>query len=211
MNILAIGAHHDDIELGCAGTLAKLLKQGHNVFGIVLTDSVTHYDLQGIYRTKNRIQSESREAASFIGLELVDLDFPLAKNGFLIYNVELMRELETFIVKQDITTVFSHWKYDMNTDHKIASEITIVASRHVKNVLMYRSNWYQPDKPFNGMFFCDISETMNLKIECLKKYVEEVDNRSEEWINSFIDMNRTYGFSIGVDYAEIFQPVRYII
>jgi hypothetical protein len=99
----------------------------------------------------------------------------------------------------------------MNTDHSAASEITIVASRHTKNVLMYRSNWYQPDRPFNGLFFCDISETIDLKIECLKKYTEEVRNRGEKWISSFIDMNRTYGFSIGVGYAEVFEPMRYVI
>ena len=37
MNILAIGAHPDDIEIGCAGTLIKYVDRGHNVFLLIMT------------------------------------------------------------------------------------------------------------------------------------------------------------------------------
>ncbi len=37
MNILAIGAHPDDIEFGCGGTLIKYAEKGHNIFLLVLT------------------------------------------------------------------------------------------------------------------------------------------------------------------------------
>ena len=104
--------------------------------------------------------------------------------------------------------VITHWQYDMNTDHAAASKISIVAARHVHNILQYRSNWYQPDRSFNGIYYIDISNHINKKIESLEKYSGEIDNRSQEWINSFIDNNRSYGFSIGVEYAEVFEPIR---
>jgi LmbE family N-acetylglucosaminyl deacetylase len=211
MNVLVVGAHHDDIELGCGGTVARLTAEGHTVYGIVLTNSETHYDLRDIHRTKQQAIVEAEKAAAVIGLKLVALDYPQADNGTLVYDVGLMRRLEEFIVENDIKLVFSHWQYDMNTDHEAAAKITTVAARHVHSILMYRSNWYQPDRAFNGIFYVDISKTIDKKIRSLECYSVEIQNRSREWIDSFIDHNRSYGFSIGTEYAEVFEPVRYTL
>jgi LmbE family N-acetylglucosaminyl deacetylase len=209
MNVLVVGAHHDDIELGCGGTVARLTLEGHTVYGIVLTNSETHYDLKNIHRTKEQAIVEAQKAAAVIGLELAELDYPQADNGTLQYDVDLMRALESFIAEKNIKLVFSHWQYDMNTDHEAAAKITTVAARHVHSILMYRSNWYQPDRAFNGIFYIDISNTIEKKIRSLESYSVEIQNRSREWIDSFIDHNRSFGFSIGVEYAEVFEPVRY--
>ena len=209
MNVLVVGAHHDDIELGCGGTVARLSEEGHTVYGIVLTNSETHYDIKDIHRTRSQAIEEARKAADVIGLKLAELDYPQVSNGTLVYDVSLMRKLEEFLVANKIRLVFSHWQYDMNTDHEAAAKITTVAARHVHSILMYRSNWYQPDRAFNGIFYIDISNTINKKIKSLESYAVEIQNRSREWIDSFIDHNRSFGFSIGVEYAEVFEPVRY--
>lgn len=211
MNVLVVGAHHDDIELGCGGTVARLAAEGHTVYGIVLTNSETHYDLRNIHRTKQQAIVEAEKAAEVIGLKLVELDYPQADNGMLQYDVELMRRLEKFIVSNNIKLVFSHWQYDMNTDHEAASKITMVAARHVPSVLMFRSNWYQPDRAFNGIFYVDISQYIDKKIKSLENYSVEINNRSHEWIDSFIDHNRSFGFSIEKEYAEVFEPMRYTL
>ncbi|HUV37907.1 MAG TPA: PIG-L family deacetylase [Patescibacteria group bacterium] len=211
MNVLVVGAHHDDIELGCGGTVARLTAEGHAAYGVVLTNSETHYDLKNIHRSKEQAIVEARKAAGVIGLELTDLDYPQADNGTLQYDVNLMRALEDFITKNKVRLVFSHWQYDMNTDHEAAAKITTVAARHVHSILMYRSNWYQPDRAFNGIFYIDISKTIDRKVKSLECYSVEIRNRSREWIDSFIDHNRSFGFSIGVEYAEVFEPVRYTL
>ncbi|UCF05083.1 MAG: PIG-L family deacetylase [bacterium] len=211
MNVLVVGAHHDDIELGCGGTVARLTEEGHTVYGVVLTNSETHYDVRNIHRTKEQALVEAKRAAEVIGLTLTELDYPQVDNGLLEYDVELMRTTERFIAKHDIELVFSHWQYDMNTDHEAAAKITTVASRHVPSVLMYRSNWYQPDRAFNGIFYVDISRYIEKKIKSLECYSVEISNRSREWIDSFIDHNRSYGFSIDSEYAEVFEPMRYTL
>ena len=211
MNILAVGAHHDDIELGCAGALAKYASEGHQVYGLILTDSETHYDLKEIHRTKGAAINEGRRAAEKIGMELCELDHPPAQNGCLEYNVQLMRQLELFMDEKKICTVFTHWHHDMNTDHVAASRLVITAGRHVPRMLMYRSNWYQPEAPFNGTFFIDISNHMEQKRESLECYAGEINNRSREWINTFIEQNRCWGFQIGAAYAEMFEPVRWVM
>lgn len=211
MNILVVGAHHDDIELGCGGTVARWSAEGHRVFGITLTNSETHFDKKEIYRSKEEAEREAGRAARIIGLETADIGFPLADNGTLVYDVDLMRALEGFIFDNRIEVVLSHWRYDMNTDHAAASALTTVAARHVPTLLQFRSNWYQPDRAFHGIYYVDISEYIDTKILSLEQYTVEINNRGRAWINSFIDHNRSWGFSIGRDYAEVFEPIRITI
>jgi N-acetylglucosamine malate deacetylase 1 len=209
MNVLAVGAHHDDIEIGCGGTLARLARQGHKTFGVTLTSSETHYDLRGIHRTKAQASTEAASAAEVLGLTLLPLDGAGCDNGALSYDTHLMRRLEELMAAYQISLVFSHWRLDLNTDHEAAAKMTIVAARHVPSVLMYRSNWYQPATPFNGTFLVDISEVIDLKRQSLECYQTEIANRSRNWIESFIDRERCAGFAIGKRYAESFEPVRF--
>lgn len=209
MNVLAVGAHHDDIELGCGGTLARLAREGHRTFGLTLTNSETHYDARGIHRSREQARAEAKRAAAVLGLTLVELEGFGQDNGTLGYDVALMRRIERFIDEQRISLVFSHWNRDLNTDHEAAAKLTIVASRHVPSVLMYRSNWYQPAEPFDGTCFVDISETIDVKRQSLECYQTEIENRKREWIESFFDSHRIAGFAVGRRYAEVFEPVRY--
>ncbi len=209
MNILAVGAHHDDIELGCGGTLARFSREGHATFGITLTNSETHYDIRSIHRTAEEAKGEAEKAAAVIGLNLVPIEGIGENNGTLTYDVNLMRRIEQFIMDNRVSMVFSHWKFDLNTDHEAAAQITIVAARHVPCVLMYRSNWYQPSSAFNGIFSVDISDTIDRKITSLECYQSEIKNRGRAWIDSFIDGNRSSGFGIDRTYAEVFEPLKY--
>jgi LmbE family N-acetylglucosaminyl deacetylase len=153
-------------------------------------------------------ESEGTKAASIVGLEILELASHRVDNGTLQYSVGVMRELENIIFEKKIDLIFSHWQYDMNTDHAAAAKISIVAGRHVPTILQYRSNWYQPDRAFNGIYYIDISRQIGKKEECLKQYGSEVSNRGMRWVNSFLDQNRSFGFSIGASYAEVFEPVR---
>ena len=65
--ILAIGAHLDDIELACGGTLAKAIKDGHAVKMVVLSRSgYTNYNGQ-VMRTDDAAMQEGRNAARVLG------------------------------------------------------------------------------------------------------------------------------------------------
>lgn len=212
MNILAVGAHHDDIELGTAGTLAKLARDGHKIWGIILTNSETHYEIKNIHRPQARALKEGNKAAKIVGFKLLETPKELAaNNGELTYNAQYMRYLEKLIFDLKIDTLFTHWQYDMNTDHEACAKLSIVAGRHLGRILMYRSNWYQPDRGFNGIIFSDISPTIKIKRRAIEAYAGEVKRYSQSWVESFIDANRAWGYSIGVKYAEVFEPVRWII
>lgn len=212
MNILAVGAHHDDIDLGVGGTLAKLAKEGNKVYGIVLTDSETHYDLRNVHRTSNQAIKDAARASKIIGYKLIKVPSELVgKVGELQYSAGYMRFLEGIIQKNNIEMIFTHWKHDMNTDHVATSEISIVAARRVNRVLMYRSNWYPVDKTFNTIVYSDITKTMSIKIKALRAFPGEIKRFGEDWIESFVSANRTWGYTIGTKYAEVFEPVRFTL
>ena len=212
-NILAVGAHHDDVEIGCGGTLAKLAAQGHKVWIMVLTDSDVDFGAKGIRRTY-------QEATREFDLSVVQLGIPLdsvtsmsaVANGQLVYTQSLMQSLERVMFVKEIDTLFCHWQGDMNTDHIEAAKLCIVAGRHVPCIYQYRSNWYQPDVAFNGIVYSDISgEPFKKKQAALNCYSVEKKNRGQQWIDSFLHRDACNGTAIGVEHAETFEPVRVVI
>ena len=209
MKVLAIGAHHDDIEIGCGGTLARLADQGHATFGLTLTNSETHYDLRDIHRTRETALAEATAAAAVIGLRRIDIAGEDRDNGALEYDVHLMRRIEDIISEHDISMVLTHWDRDLNTDHAAAARMSIVAARHVPCVLMYRSNWYAPNGAFDGSFFVDISDYIDRKRACLSCFESEIENRGRAWIETFIDGHRIAGFSHDRRFAELFEPIKF--
>jgi LmbE family N-acetylglucosaminyl deacetylase len=117
MNIMAIGAHPDDIELGCGGTLLKASRLGHNVFMYTLTRGAASGDPEE--RTKELMKS-----AKFIGAKRLWIDnFEDTK---LSLSSELINRIELFVNKADPDIVLTHALGDMHHDHRAIAASTIV-------------------------------------------------------------------------------------
>ncbi|HEU4752993.1 MAG TPA: PIG-L family deacetylase, partial [Armatimonadota bacterium] len=71
MNVLAVGAHPDDLEILCAGTLARCARRGDRVTMLIMTDgSAGHAEIPAVELAAIR-QREARAAAERIGAEFV--------------------------------------------------------------------------------------------------------------------------------------------
>ncbi len=68
MNVLAIGAHFDDLELGCGGTLIKHVKRGDNVTMLVVTKSSYNDPNNKVIRRAEVAYEEGEKAASIVTL-----------------------------------------------------------------------------------------------------------------------------------------------
>lgn len=208
MNILAIGAHFDDIELGCAGTLMKHADHGDKVTMLVVTDSeYTNYD-GAMRRAKETALAEGRAAAEILGLNLVCGDF---RTKTLTYGYQLIEFLNNWIDKLEIDLIYTHWNYDIHQDHSAIGRATINAGRHIPRILMYRSNWYQTTATFKGNLYVDVSEYIDQKIRAMKEHRSEYNLRGDVWIEFFKNINANYGQIIGVKYAECFEVVKYLL
>ena len=75
MNILAIGAHPDDLETSCGGTLAKYAKQGHKIFTATTTNGNVGSATLPMKEIAEIRKEEARRAAAHIGAEYICLDY----------------------------------------------------------------------------------------------------------------------------------------
>ena len=208
MNILSVGAHFDDIELGCSGTLINHINKGDNVTIIVITDSSYTNPAGTVIRDVDTAVREGKAAAKIIGSELICLNY---KTFYVKFDEDLTQKITSFIEKLSIDTVYCHWVKDLHRDHRKTAQSTIMASRHVPKVLMYRSNYYDTGESFNGTFYSDITGSFEKKIEVIKAHESELKRVRYKWIDFIKNQNSNDGQRIGVKYAEKFEIVRYLI
>ncbi len=208
MNVLGVGAHYDDLELGCSGTLINHVKNGDEVTMLVLTDSSYKNPEGNEIRTAEVAKQEGETAAKIIGADLICLDY---KTFMVPFDDFLGKKLLNHIEKLEIDIIYSHWVYDIHRDHQYAAKSTLMAGRHVPRFLMYRSNFYDTEQQFKGNFYSDISDVMDKKIEVIKAHKSELERVRYEWLDFFCKMHKNDGQKIGVTHAELFEVVRYLI
>ena len=170
MNILAIGAHPDDIELGCGGLLLKASRQDrHNIFMYTLTRGGASGDPEE--RTKELIES-----AKFIGAKRLWIDnFEDTK---LSLSSDLINHIEFFIKKADPDIVLTHSSGDTHHDHRAIAASTMEAGRFVPNILAYE---IPVTREFKPQVYYDISDVIDGKIELINIFLSQ---RSKSFLQS---------------------------
>jgi LmbE family N-acetylglucosaminyl deacetylase len=206
MNILAIGAHFDDVELGCGGALAKHVALNDSVYVYVATVSGFSNHSAEMIRSNEIALIEAKNAMSILGVtELICGDFKTLEVEFIdTLNVQILRIVE----KYKIDKVYMHWTGDIHHDHQAVAKASLHSCRHVRNVLMYRSNWYHSTQDFRGNYYVDISDYWQTKERAIRAHVSEIDRTGKKWINFFKNEAENAGQKIGVNMAEVFEVVK---
>lgn len=205
-NILVIGAHFDDAELGCGGTMAKLAAQGKNVYKLTLTDNVTNFKQMNINVNFEDSLSDSGKACEVLGVQEIR-DFEFTDCNHLQYSSEFMQKVEAIIYDYQIDTVYAHFYSDANQDHVEASRICRTAARHCRNFFYFQSNGYVREDAFHPTFFVDISDYIEKKKEALAQYQGD-HNRGDRLFETAISNNAVWGYANQVAYAEGFMPLK---
>jgi LmbE family N-acetylglucosaminyl deacetylase len=156
MNILAIGAHPDDIELGCGGLLIKSARQGHNVYMYSLTRGGAGGD------AKQRSEELARSARFIKAKQLWIDNFEDSK---LTVSNDLINHIEFFINKANPDLILTHSHGDIHHDHRAIALATLEAARFNSNVLSYE---IPLSRNFDPKVFVDISEVVNEKVELIE-------------------------------------------
>lgn len=207
MNVLAVGAHFDDIELGCGGALAKHAENGDNVYAYVATKSgfTNHQNIE--IRSDETASTEGENAMRILGVELI-------KGSFNTLEVEFTDKLNLEILKivedKKIELVYSHWMGDIHHDHQAVARASLHSCRHVPRQLMYRSNWYHSNLEFKGNFYVDISNFWEQKKRSIEAHESEMERTGRKWIEFFHNEAKNAGQRIGVDKAELFEVVKWL-
>jgi LmbE family N-acetylglucosaminyl deacetylase len=179
--LMCFGAHADDVEFGCMGTIIKLLRQGkYRARFVILTNGENGFKMGEASREERiRIrEKEQLEVARKLGLEeVIFLSYP---DGSLSYSAELERRLVEIIKRHRPEKVFSfdpaNGEYDdlnlFHRDHRIAARVVFDACFAAKNRWMYPGEAHRVDEIY---FFAshkpnrviDISDVIDMKLELL--------------------------------------------
>ncbi len=220
MRVLAIGAHPDDIEIACSGTLAKCVKRGDTVIVChVSTGNLGHMVIPPEELIGIRAE-EARRAGALAGIEVLSAGFHDAD----IYdnNKETREKLVDIIRDADPDLIITHNPDDYMPDHTAVARLVFDASfaatlpgyggntkgRAAKLVPLYYMDSLAGVN-FNPTEFVDISEEIDLKIRMLECHESQLVWMREHDGIDFADMVRTCsryrGYQCGAAYAEGFR------
>ena len=209
MRILAIGAHLDDIEIACGGTLAKAVESGHTVKVLIMSKSGYTNNSGKIQRSDELAVKEGLNALHTLGIQDIDiLDFATKDIPFcsdVVHAIDLV--LADF--KPDI--IFTHHPFDTHQAHEGVAKATIAAARRMNTVF-----FYEPITPsgrsyvaFKPHLYVDIESTVKKKIESLKCHTSEYNKfGAEDWIEGVRCRSGFRGYEIGKKFAEAFEILR---
>ena len=207
MKILAIGAHFDDVEIGCGGTLLKRVAQGDEIFILTITDSEYTLPNNEFCRPADIARAEAEIAAKMIGAELICLGKPSLN---LLHNEEFSYEFDKVIKDINPDLILTHWGGDFHSDHAAVSLSSIRAARHSGTILMYRSNWYSTEDEFRGNYYVNISPYIEKKLEIIKVYKSVLEPVNYSWIDFIKKQNQYEGMKLGVSAAECFSCIKLV-
>ena len=202
MNILAIGAHPDDIEFGCGGALIKYADRGHHLSMLVMTEG----GLGGTTEIRTAEQLDSRE---ILGVNKVY--WGGYEDTHLTINQNIINEIEAVIAEVKPDFIFCHHPDDTHQDHRHLAQAVISATRYIRNVLFYEGPTTQN---FSPQIFIDISDTLNRKTKALEAHRSQIEKTNIEGLNivdiavSTANFRGTQG---RVKYAEAFSSLRLFI
>ena len=202
MNILAIGAHPDDIEFGCGGALVKYTDNGHRLSLLIMTEG----GLGGATALRNAEQ----EASNGI-LSVEKMYWGGYQDTYIQIDKDLISKIEKVLGTTAPDLIFCHYPDDTHQDHRHLAQAVISATRYVRNVLFYEGPTTQN---FSPQIFVDISGTLERKVESLEAHRSQVDKTNikgltiVELAKSTANFRGTQG---RVKYAEAFAALRLFI
>lgn len=221
LDILAFGAHPDDVELGCGGTLAKEISQGKKV-GII---DLTRGEL-GTRGTAAIRDKEAQKAAAILGVEVREnLGF---RDGFFKNDEAHQLEVIRMLRKYRPRVVLCNAQTDRHVDHGRAATLVHEAcflsglrKIETQDGGKLQEAW-RPSQVYHYMqwnndpadFAVDMSEFMDKKLEAVQAYASQFyDPNSEEpetpistrhFLDSIRHRAADLGRVVGVTYAEGF-------
>lgn len=197
-SILAVGAHPDDVELGCAGTLCNAIKDGVKVAAVYLTKG----ELSGDPKVRT---GESIEALGVLGVKNVHFgDFPDTEIPGCRKAIDF---LEQYVAMYKPDLVLTHTVNDTHQDHRQVGWLSLSAFRNVRRMLAFETP--RVTSAFSPNYFVDISDCVNAKWEALKRHVSQTGKRYIAY-ESMVNLASFRGSQVGLANAEAFEVVRFV-
>ena len=212
-NILVVASHPDDEVLGVGGTILNYSSRGYFVDVLFLSSGVGSRDIER--EDKSSRISSANTALKLLGCrEIIQGDFP--DNAFDSVGIlKVAKFIEAQIERLKPAVIFTNFHGDLNVDHRITAEATLIAARpkpdsHVNELYFYEvlssTGWKFGSESFRPNYFSDITPTIDRKLLALNEYGVEIDvSPNARSLESVRALAQTRGNFIGVSFAEAFE------
>lgn len=218
--VIVISAHPDDEIIGCGGTLLKHVNNGDEVSWLIITNVL---ESKGF--TKQRVDSRQQEIATVQNLmnfkHVIKFDFPTMSLDSSSLN-ELIPKISEVFNELNPEVIYVMNRSDAHSDHRITFEAVLACTKSfrypfIKSVLMYECISETefapalPEKVFQPNYFVDVTDFFEKKIDIMKVYESELSEHPFPRSIRNIEALATFrGASVGVEYAEAFQLIKFI-
>lgn len=216
MRVLVISAHPDDEVIGAGGTIARHVANGDEVYWCVVTQGYSPW------RSAAELAQARQQVCTvqcLLGIEDVSFcGFPTIKLN-TVPHIDLTSALQAVVDNVKPEIVYTTPYCDVNIDHRLVCEATVVATRplpgsSVKKVLSYE---IAPTtrfgiQPFAPNVYVDISAFLSKKLEAMACYETQLrDFPHPRSLKGLELLARERGLGIGVEAAECFHLIRDIV
>jgi Uncharacterized proteins, LmbE homologs len=197
MNVLAIGAHPDDVELGCGGALLGHVERGDTVTLLVLTNGE-----RGVHAGRSRVHEQQR-AANLLGAALhwgrfTDGEIPASAH-------DLIGKIDDVIAATSADLVYTHSPIDTHQDHRATASATLAGARRVPSILFYETPSTQD---FSPAVFVDLSAPLERKLRLVNAHESQILRDGPVDVEALTALARFRGSQCRLRYAEAFQVSR---
>ena len=203
--VLVLAPHTDDGELGCGGTIARLLEEKKEIFYVAFSTCRESLP-QGM--PSDILEKELLKPARTLGIRqnnVIILDFPVRE--FSTYRQDILDEM--IRIGKDIqpSMVLAPSQHDIHQDHHVIAEEAMRAFKK-KTLFAYEVPWN--NFTFNNQFYVKLEQRhIEKKIAAISCYESQKDREyvSRDFIYG---QAKVHGVQIGQEFAEIFEAVRCI-
>ncbi|MBI2644484.1 MAG: PIG-L family deacetylase [Candidatus Wildermuthbacteria bacterium] len=223
--ILVIAAHPDDEILGCGATLARYIRRGIEAHGFILGKGKSSRfanpgnSAETIQKEQDILLEEAHKAASIIGISRLSFaDFPDQRYDSVPF-LEIVQRIEDMVEQVKPSIVFTHYRRDLNLDHRITLKAVLTAVRplpeqsvrHIYSFEVPSSTEWNVPLSFSPNVFIDVKETFDQKLAALQAYESEMREYPHPRSMRAIEIiARRWGTIVGKELVEAFELVREI-
>lgn len=223
MKILVIAAHPDDEVLGCGGTAARLVGEGHEVHFAILGEGVTSRNAQRADAEQShltRLHRQAHAAAVQVGVKNVVLHKLPDNRLDTVALLDVVKIVEDLVDRVKPEVIYTHHAGDLNVDHGVIHRAVLTATRPVAGQPVLEiyafevpssTEWafHRIEPAFHPNVFVDITRTLEKKIAAMECYESEARKfphpRSPEALRA---VATRWGSVVGCAAAEAFELVR---
>jgi LmbE family N-acetylglucosaminyl deacetylase len=196
VNVLAVGAHPDDVELGCGATLLRHVARGDEVTILVMTAGQ-----RGLVEGMSR-RTEQQAAASALGVRLCWGGFV---DGSVPDGPDAITVIDEAVATSGAETLYTHAPHDTHQDHRATATASLAAARRLSTVLQFETPSTQGFEP---TVYVDVADTLEQKMVALRSHLSQVLRQGPVDLEAIEAQARFRGFQGRIRYAEAFEAAR---